>query len=86
MDAGDIFTPDGLDKDLQAVEDFYGGKGYINVEQGPTLQAVRIPNVDTGTMDLEFQIDEGQKYYVETDQHSRQHQDQGQGHPARTGD
>ncbi len=26
---------------------------------------MRIPNVDTGTMDLEFQIDEGQKYYVE---------------------
>ncbi len=61
MDAGDTFTPDGLDKDLQAVEDFYGGKGYINVKQGPTLQAVRIPNVDTGTMDLEFQIDEGQQ-------------------------
>ncbi len=65
MDAGNIFTPDGLAKDLQAIEDFYGGKGYINVKQGPTLQAVRIPNVDTGTMDLEFQIDEGHKFYVE---------------------
>ncbi|MGH7993471.1 MAG: outer membrane protein assembly factor BamA, partial [Limisphaerales bacterium] len=65
MDAGDIFTPAGLDKDLQAIEDFYGGKGYINVKQGPMLQAVRVPNVDTGTMDLEFQIDEGHKYYVE---------------------
>jgi outer membrane protein insertion porin family len=65
MDAGDVFTPDGFDKDLQAIEDFYGSKGYINVKRGPTLQAVRIPNVDTGTMDLEFQIDEGHKYYVE---------------------
>jgi outer membrane protein insertion porin family len=65
MDADNIFTPDGLDKDLRAIEDFYGGKGYINVKQGPALQPVRIPNVDTGTMDLEFQIDEGQKYYVE---------------------
>jgi len=65
MDAGDIFTPDGLEKDLQAIEDFYGGKGYINVKQGPMLEAVRIPNVDTGTMDLEFQIDEGHKFYVE---------------------
>jgi outer membrane protein insertion porin family len=65
MDAGDVFTPDGLDKDLQAVQDFYGGKGYINVQQGSHLQVVRIPNVDTGTMDLEFQIDEGNKYYVE---------------------
>jgi outer membrane protein insertion porin family len=65
MDAGDVFTPDGLKKDVQAVEDFYGGKGYIDVVQGASLQVNRIPNVDTGTMDLEFQIDEGQKSYVE---------------------
>ncbi|HUA38999.1 MAG TPA: outer membrane protein assembly factor BamA [Candidatus Sulfopaludibacter sp.] len=65
MDAGDIFTPEGLDKDVTAVEDFYGSKGYINVRQGPSLQVIRVPNVDTGTMDLEFQIDEGHKYYVE---------------------
>ncbi len=65
MDVGDIFTPDGLDKDITAVEDFYGSKGYINVKQGPALQVLRVPNVDTGTMDLEFQIDEGHKYYVE---------------------
>ena len=61
MDTGDIFTPQGFDKDLTAIEDFYGSKGYINVKQGPALQAIRIPNVDTGTMDLEFQIDEGQQ-------------------------
>jgi outer membrane protein insertion porin family len=65
MDVGDTFTPDGLDKDMTAIEDFYGSKGYIDVQRGQTLRAVRIPNVDTGTMDLEFQIDEGQKAYVE---------------------
>jgi outer membrane protein insertion porin family len=65
MDTGDVFTPEGFDKDLTAIEDFYGSKGYINVKQGPALQAVRVPNVDTGTMDLEFQIDEGHKFYVE---------------------
>ena len=65
MDSGDTFTPDGLSKDATAMEDFYGGKGYIDVQQGATLRIVRIPNVDTGTMDLEFQIDEGQKSYVE---------------------
>lgn len=65
MDTGDVFTPDGFNKDLTAIEDFYGSKGYINVKQGPALQAVRVPNVDTGTIDLEFQIDEGHKYYVE---------------------
>jgi outer membrane protein insertion porin family len=65
MDVGDTFTPDGLTKDLQALEDFYGSKGYIDVQRGATLRALRIPNVDTGKIDLEFQIDEGQKSYVE---------------------
>jgi outer membrane protein insertion porin family len=65
MDVGDVFTPDGLKKDSQAVEDFYGTKGYIDVAQGESLRVNRIPNVDTGTMDLEFQVDEGQKSYVE---------------------
>ena len=65
MDSGDIFTPGGLAKDTQAVEDFYGSKGYIDVQSGPTLHAIYIPNVETGTMDLEFQIKEGQKSYVE---------------------
>ena len=65
MDAGDIFTPDGLSNDTQALEDFYGSKGYLDVVQGASLRVVRIPNVDTGTMDLEFQIKEGQKTHVE---------------------
>jgi outer membrane protein insertion porin family len=65
MDVGDIFTPGGLDKDTQAIEDFYGSKGYIDVVRGPTLRAEYIPNVDTGTMDLEFQIKEGEKSHVE---------------------
>jgi outer membrane protein insertion porin family len=65
MDTGSIFTPGGLDKDTQAIEDFYGSKGYIDVQRGPTLRAEYIPNVETGTMDLEFQIKEGQKSYVE---------------------
>jgi outer membrane protein insertion porin family len=65
MDVGDIFTPDGQKKDTVALQDFYGSKGYIDVMQGSTLRVIRTPNVDTGTIDLEFQIEEGQKTYVE---------------------
>jgi outer membrane protein insertion porin family len=65
MDTGDIFTPEGLMKDTQAIEDFYGSKGYIDVQSGPTLRALYVPNVETGTMDLEIQIKEGQKTFVE---------------------
>ena len=31
MDVGDTFTPKGLTKDTEAVEDFYGFRGYIDV-------------------------------------------------------
>ncbi len=66
MDVGGVFTPGGLAKDIEAVEDFYGAKGYIDVQAAsPNLRVVRIPNTETGTMDLEFQIQEGQPAYIE---------------------
>jgi outer membrane protein insertion porin family len=66
MDVGDIFTPKGYSKDIDQVEDFYGSRGYIDVSQSArNLTVLRIPNTESGTMDLEFQIDEGQKSYIE---------------------
>jgi outer membrane protein insertion porin family len=66
MDVGDVFTPKGLTKDIEAVEDFYGAKGYIDVTTSSrNLNVLRIPNTETGTMDLEFQVDEGQRSYIE---------------------
>jgi outer membrane protein insertion porin family len=66
MDSGDIFTPDGLSKDMQAIADFYGGRGYIDVAPySRNFTVERIPNTATGTIDLEFLIDEGQKNYIE---------------------
>ena len=65
MDTGDTFTPDGLGKDTDLVEDFYGSKGYIDISQGQAMHVLRVPNVDKGTMDLEFQFQETQKSYVQ---------------------
>jgi outer membrane protein insertion porin family len=65
MDVGDVFTPQGLHDDEKQVEDFYGMRGYVDVRPPRTLEVVRIPNTETGTMDLEFKIDEGQKSYIE---------------------
>ncbi len=63
------FTPDGLTHDIHAIEDFYGARGYIDVRQGGglngSLNVRRIPNTETGTMDLEYEIDEGQKSTIE---------------------
>jgi outer membrane protein insertion porin family len=66
MDVGDVFRPKGLAKDTEDIEDFYGSKGYIDVgTSGRNLNVVRLPNTDTGTMDLDFQLEEGQKSYIE---------------------
>jgi outer membrane protein insertion porin family len=65
MDVGSIFTPDGLSKDTEAVQDFYGSKGYIEIAQGQAIHVQTIPNIEKGTMDLDFQIGECQKSYVQ---------------------
>jgi outer membrane protein insertion porin family len=65
-DVGLVFKPDSLKDDLQAIEDFYGSKGYIDVRRGgPNLYAVQIPNTDAGTIDLEYHIQESQQYKIE---------------------
>ena len=71
MDVGDIFKPKDYARDVEAVEDFYASRGYIDVTTTPgstasgSLKVIRIPNTETGTMDLEFQISEGQQSTIE---------------------
>lgn len=60
MDTTNIFTPQGLEKDTTAVQDFYGSKGYIEIAQGRALRVATVPNVQEGTMDLDFQVGECQ--------------------------
>lgn len=61
MGAGKTFTPKGFSSDLQTLEDFYGAKGYIDAR----VEARKDPNINTGTMDLSYQIQEGDKSYIE---------------------
>ena len=65
MDSGDIFTPDGLTKDTEAIQDFYGSKGYLEISDGQALRVLRVPNLENSTMDLEFQLDDSQKSYAQ---------------------
>jgi len=65
MDSGDTFTPDGLTKDTELLGDFYGSKGYIEISEGQALMVNRVPNVETGTMDLEFILGETEKSHVQ---------------------
>lgn len=65
MKEGDVFKPKDLAKDTEAVESFYDARGHIDVSRGGNLRVKRVPNTDTGTMDLHYQVDEGQKSFVE---------------------
>jgi outer membrane protein assembly factor BamA len=56
-DTGLVFTPKKLADDIEAAEDFYGAKGYIDVKQnGPNLRVIKVPNTETGTMDLQTRL------------------------------
>jgi outer membrane protein insertion porin family len=66
---GEVFVPSQLGKDIGRVEDFYGSKGYIDVTTSsgspPNLRVRRVPNTETGTIDLHYKVSEGGKSYVE---------------------
>lgn len=63
---GAVFAPGELRKDMERVEDFYGSRGHIDVTPSTgDLRVKRIANTETGTMDLEYNIEEGQKSFVE---------------------
>lgn len=61
MTVGKIFTPKGLQKDKEAIQDFYGAKGYIDTKIAPVKNA----NTQTGAMDLVYNVDEGIKSFIE---------------------
>lgn len=61
MTTGHTFTPDGLTADIKAQEDYYGSRGYLDT----SVRSARIPNVDTGRMDLTYSIREGELTYIE---------------------
>jgi len=61
MPIGTIFTPKGLSKDLETIQDTYGAKGYIDT----IIRARKEPNTQTGTMDLVYEIEENGKSYIE---------------------
>jgi outer membrane protein insertion porin family len=67
MDSGDTFTPDGLKLDTDLIEDMYGSKGYIDIAEGQprAFQVNRVPNVEKGTMDVEFVLGDCEKDYVQ---------------------
>jgi outer membrane protein insertion porin family len=61
MTSGKIFTPTAMAADQKALEDYYGGRGYLDTSARP----IRIPNVETGRIDMTYSIHEGELTYIE---------------------
>jgi outer membrane protein insertion porin family len=61
MKVGSVFTPKGLTKDLEAIQDLYGARGYIDGK----VVARKVPNVEASTMDLSYEIVEGDQSFIE---------------------
>lgn len=59
---GAVFAPSKLDKDAERLEDFYGKDGYLDA----SAHLVRKPNLATGAIDIEYQVNEGEKFNVES--------------------
>jgi outer membrane protein insertion porin family len=59
---GMVFVPSKLDKDVETLEEFYGQVGYLQTR----VRLVRKPNLTTGDIDIEYQINESEKFQVES--------------------
>ena len=59
---GAVFQPSKLDEDASEIEKFYGRGGHLDCR----VTLLRIPNLQTGDIDLEYIIDEGDTYDVES--------------------
>jgi outer membrane protein insertion porin family len=59
---GMIFVPSKLDKDVETLEEFYGQVGYLQTR----VRLVRKPNLETGDIDIEYQVNESEKFQVES--------------------
>ena len=59
---GNWFTPSKLDKDVEALEDFYGRGGYLDTR----VHLLRKPNLATGDIDIVYEVAESERFNVES--------------------
>ncbi len=59
---GDVFDPEVLDEDIERLTNIYGSVGYLD----SNIRAERRPNVETGDIDLVYNIREGDRFDLES--------------------
>ncbi|NBR46292.1 MAG: outer membrane protein assembly factor BamA [Verrucomicrobia bacterium] len=60
LQSGEVYSVNGLEASKETLQDKYGRRGFREVRIEPQLQ----PNVETGMIDVNFSIKEGEKFYV----------------------
>ena len=59
---GDVFSPEKLDEDIERLTNIYGSVGHLDVSVRPERRA----NIESGAIDLNYNIREGEKFDVES--------------------
>lgn len=59
---GSVYQPEKIDEDVERLENFYGQFGYLESR----VRMVRVPNVETGDIDIKYAINESDKYQVDS--------------------
>ncbi len=59
---GSVYRPEKIDEDVDRLEDFYGQFGYMETR----VRMQRVPNVQTGDIDIQYVVYESEKYQVES--------------------
>jgi outer membrane protein insertion porin family len=59
---GSVYRPEKIDEDVARLEDFYGQFGYMETR----VRMQRVPNVQTGDIDIQYVVYESDKYQVES--------------------
>lgn len=62
LEEGDIFSPKLVDEDTTTLQEFYGSVGYLDCR----IDVQRIPNLETGAIDINFAVNEGERFRVES--------------------
>jgi outer membrane protein insertion porin family len=58
---GMVFSPEKVDEAAENLQKYYGSQGYLE----SFVRAERVPNVQTGRIDIVFRVQESEKVYVE---------------------
>ncbi len=62
IETGDVYSPTKLDEEIDRIEEFYGQFGYLETR----VRLIRRPNVSTGAIDVEVEVSESERFFVES--------------------